>query len=152
MARTRRVPPTNEPPRFYWEIWRDPGQGYIPYFWEELTSQIMIFFLLLAVAIYAVWRSLQRRDRGPASPGSRPPAIQPLHRPAEPGPGRGDGGGEEGPGGREAGDHDQRRSAALVGDMNQVELVRRMVGGSNRGFVQEVVRMRERFHEGAAKH
>ena len=49
MARTRRVPPTNEPPRFYWEIWRDPGQGYIPYFWEELTSQAMIFFLFLGV-------------------------------------------------------------------------------------------------------
>jgi quinol-cytochrome oxidoreductase complex cytochrome b subunit len=45
----KRQVPTNEPPRFYWEIWRDPGQGYIPYFWEELTSQAMIFFLLLGV-------------------------------------------------------------------------------------------------------
>jgi cytochrome b6-f complex subunit 4 len=49
VAKTRRQVPTNEPPRFYWEIWRDPGQGYIPYFWEELTSQAMIFFLLLGV-------------------------------------------------------------------------------------------------------
>jgi cytochrome b6-f complex subunit 4 len=49
MARPRRIPPTNEPPRFYWETWRDPGQGYIPYFWEELTSQAMIFFLFLGV-------------------------------------------------------------------------------------------------------
>jgi cytochrome b6-f complex subunit 4 len=48
MARRTQVP-TNEPPRFYWEIWRDRGQGYIPYFWEELTSQAMIFFLLLGV-------------------------------------------------------------------------------------------------------
>jgi quinol-cytochrome oxidoreductase complex cytochrome b subunit len=45
----RRVPPTNEPPRFYWEMWRDRSQGYIPYFWEELTSQAMIFFLFLGV-------------------------------------------------------------------------------------------------------
>jgi quinol-cytochrome oxidoreductase complex cytochrome b subunit len=47
--KTARQYPTNEPPRFYWEIWRDPGQGYIPYFWEELTSQAMIFFLFLGV-------------------------------------------------------------------------------------------------------
>jgi len=49
MAKAKRQVPTNEPPRFYWEIWRDPGQGYIPYFWEELTSQAMIFFLFLGV-------------------------------------------------------------------------------------------------------
>jgi len=48
-TKAKRQVPTNEPPRFYWEIWRDPGQGYIPYFWEELTSQAMIFFLLLGV-------------------------------------------------------------------------------------------------------
>jgi quinol-cytochrome oxidoreductase complex cytochrome b subunit len=45
----KRIYPTNEPPRFYWEIWRDRSQGYIPYFWEELTSQAMIFFLFLGV-------------------------------------------------------------------------------------------------------
>jgi quinol-cytochrome oxidoreductase complex cytochrome b subunit len=49
MARDRRQIPTNEPPRFYWEIWRDRSQGYIPYFWEELTSQAMIFFLFLGL-------------------------------------------------------------------------------------------------------
>lgn len=50
MASTKqRDYPTNEPPRFYWEIWRDPGQRYIPYFWEELTSQVMIFVLFLGV-------------------------------------------------------------------------------------------------------
>jgi quinol-cytochrome oxidoreductase complex cytochrome b subunit len=49
MARDRRQIPTNEPPRFYWEIWRDPDQGYIPYFWEELTSQAMMFFLFLGL-------------------------------------------------------------------------------------------------------
>ena len=41
--------PTNEPPRFYWELWRDRTQPYIPYFWEELVSQAMIFFLFLAL-------------------------------------------------------------------------------------------------------
>jgi cytochrome b6-f complex subunit 4 len=41
--------PTNEPPRFMWELWRDPGQKYVPYFWEELTAQAMILFLFLAV-------------------------------------------------------------------------------------------------------
>ncbi len=48
-AKAKRVYPTNEPPRFYWELWKDPGQGYIPYFWEELTSQAMIFFLFLGI-------------------------------------------------------------------------------------------------------
>lgn len=47
--KAQRVYPTNEPPRFYWELWRDPGQKYIPYFWEELTAQAMIFFLILGV-------------------------------------------------------------------------------------------------------
>jgi cytochrome b6-f complex subunit 4 len=32
-----------------WELWRDPGQKYVPYFWEELTAQAMILFLFLAV-------------------------------------------------------------------------------------------------------
>ncbi len=50
MARKpERVYPTNQPPRFYWEIWRDRSQGYVPYFWEELISQAMIFFLFLGV-------------------------------------------------------------------------------------------------------
>jgi quinol-cytochrome oxidoreductase complex cytochrome b subunit len=47
--KTDRVYPTNEPPRFYWEIWRDSSQKYIPYFWEELISQAMILFLFLGV-------------------------------------------------------------------------------------------------------
>jgi cytochrome b6-f complex subunit 4 len=50
MARPKDRPfPTNEPPRFMWELWRDPGQKYVPYFWEELTAQAMILFLFLAV-------------------------------------------------------------------------------------------------------
>src|SRR5665647_3543584 len=47
--KAQKVYPTNEPPRFYWELWRDPGQKYIPYFWEELTAQAMIFFLFMGV-------------------------------------------------------------------------------------------------------
>jgi quinol-cytochrome oxidoreductase complex cytochrome b subunit len=47
--RTAAEIPTNEPPRFFWELWRDRTQSYIPYFWEELTSQAMIFFLFLAL-------------------------------------------------------------------------------------------------------
>jgi quinol-cytochrome oxidoreductase complex cytochrome b subunit len=41
--------PTNEPPRFVWELWRDRSQKYIPYFWEELISQAMILVLFLAI-------------------------------------------------------------------------------------------------------
>jgi cytochrome b6-f complex subunit 4 len=48
-AKRKRAYPTNEPPRFYWELWKDPGQKYVPYFWEELTAQAMIFFLFLGV-------------------------------------------------------------------------------------------------------
>ena len=47
--RTAAEIPTNEPPQFYWELWRDRTQKYIPYFWEELTSQAMILFLFLAI-------------------------------------------------------------------------------------------------------
>jgi len=47
--RTAAEIPTNEPPRFYWELWRDRTQKYIPYFWEELISQAMILFLFLAI-------------------------------------------------------------------------------------------------------
>ena len=47
--RTAAEIPTNEPPRFYWELWRDRSQKYIPYFWEELVSQAMIFVLFLAI-------------------------------------------------------------------------------------------------------
>ena len=50
MARAaKRQYPTNTPPKFMWEKWKDPDQGYVPYFWEELTSQAMIFFLFLGV-------------------------------------------------------------------------------------------------------
>jgi quinol-cytochrome oxidoreductase complex cytochrome b subunit len=76
MARTKRIPPTNEPPRFYWEIWRDPGQGYIPYFWEELTSQAMIFFLFLGVmgGLALLWPA----DLAPqANVLETPPGIKP---------------------------------------------------------------------------
>ena len=36
-TKAKRQVPTNEPPRFYWEIWRDRSQGYVPYFWSPET-------------------------------------------------------------------------------------------------------------------
>jgi quinol-cytochrome oxidoreductase complex cytochrome b subunit len=77
MARKlRRIPPTNEPPRFIWELWRDPGQKYVPYFWEELTAQIMIFFLLLAVmgGLALLWPAPLD---APANTLVTPPGIKP---------------------------------------------------------------------------
>ena len=37
-AGRRLLIPPNGPPRFYWELWRDRSQRYIPDFWEELVS------------------------------------------------------------------------------------------------------------------
>jgi len=68
--------PTNEPPRFYWELWRDPRQKYIPYFWEELTSQAMILFLVLGIigGLALLWPA----DLGPrANVLVTPSGIQP---------------------------------------------------------------------------
>jgi len=77
MARkTDHVYPTNEPPRFYWEMWRDRSQSYIPYFWEELTSQAMIFFLFLGVigGIALLWPAdlAQRANVLVTPPGIKP--------------------------------------------------------------------------------
>jgi quinol-cytochrome oxidoreductase complex cytochrome b subunit len=74
--RNDREHPTNEPPRFYWEMWRDRSQNYIPYFWEELTSQAMIFFLFLGVigGIALLWPAdLAER----ANVLATPPGIKP---------------------------------------------------------------------------
>jgi cytochrome b6-f complex subunit 4 len=35
--------------RYYWEREHEPGEKFIPYFWEELASQAMILFLFLGV-------------------------------------------------------------------------------------------------------
>ena len=35
--------------RYYWEREHEPGEKFIPYFWQEFTSQVMILFLFLAV-------------------------------------------------------------------------------------------------------
>jgi len=35
--------------RYYWEREHEPGEKFIPYFWEELTAQVMVFFLFLGV-------------------------------------------------------------------------------------------------------
>jgi quinol-cytochrome oxidoreductase complex cytochrome b subunit len=35
--------------RYYWEREHEQGEKFIPYFWEELTAQVMVFFLFLGV-------------------------------------------------------------------------------------------------------
>ncbi|HMK91893.1 MAG TPA: hypothetical protein VK576_02745 [Thermoleophilia bacterium] len=35
--------------RYYWEREHEPGEKFIPYFWQEFTSQVMILALFLAV-------------------------------------------------------------------------------------------------------
>ncbi len=35
--------------RYYWEREHEPGEKFVPYFWLEFSSQVMIFFLFLAV-------------------------------------------------------------------------------------------------------
>ena len=35
--------------RYYWEREHEPGEKFIPYFWQEFTSQVMIFFLFLGI-------------------------------------------------------------------------------------------------------
>ena len=35
--------------RYYWEREHEPGEKFIPYFWQEFVSQVMILFLFLGV-------------------------------------------------------------------------------------------------------
>jgi cytochrome b6-f complex subunit 4 len=35
--------------RYYWEREHEPGEKFIPYFWQEFVSQLMILFLFLAI-------------------------------------------------------------------------------------------------------
>ncbi len=35
--------------RYYWEREHEPGEKFIPYFWQEFTSQVMILFLFLGI-------------------------------------------------------------------------------------------------------
>jgi quinol-cytochrome oxidoreductase complex cytochrome b subunit len=35
--------------RYYWEREHEPGEKFIPYFWQEFSSQVMILFLLLGI-------------------------------------------------------------------------------------------------------
>jgi uncharacterized protein len=38
----------------------------------------ILFFVLLAVVVYMVWRSMQRRGKGPSSPGAGQQAPQAM--------------------------------------------------------------------------
>lgn len=35
--------------RYFWEREHEPGEKFIPYFWQEFVSQLMILFLFLAI-------------------------------------------------------------------------------------------------------
>ena len=54
--------------RYYWEREHSPGEKFIPYFWQEFVSQIMIMFLFLAImgGLALLW---------PASLGERANAL-----------------------------------------------------------------------------
>jgi cytochrome b6-f complex subunit 4 len=54
--------------RYYWEREHEPGEKFIPYFWQEFVSQVMILFLFLAVVggLALLW---------PASLGERANAL-----------------------------------------------------------------------------
>jgi quinol-cytochrome oxidoreductase complex cytochrome b subunit len=62
--------------RYYWEREHEPDEKFIPYFWQEFTSQVMIFFLFLGIVggVALLW---------PAGLGERanalvtPPGIKP---------------------------------------------------------------------------
>ena len=40
--------------RYYWEREHEPDEKFIPYFWQEFTSQVMIFFLFLGITLVAL--------------------------------------------------------------------------------------------------
>jgi quinol-cytochrome oxidoreductase complex cytochrome b subunit len=46
IVRRPREPRTS---RYYWEREHEPGEKFIPYFWQEFTSQVMMLFLLLGI-------------------------------------------------------------------------------------------------------
>jgi len=54
--------------RYYWEREHAPGEKFIPYFWQEFVSQVMIMFLFLGVVggMALLW---------PASLGERANAL-----------------------------------------------------------------------------
>ena len=54
--------------RYYWEREHEPGEKFIPYFWQEFASQVMILFLFLGVmgGLALLW---------PASLGERANAL-----------------------------------------------------------------------------
>ena len=54
--------------RYYWEREHEPGERFVPYFWLEFTSQVMILALFLAImgGLALLW---------PASLGERANAL-----------------------------------------------------------------------------
>jgi len=62
--------------RYYWEREHEPGEKFIPYFWQEFTSQVMVFFLFLGMmgGLALLWPAgLSER----ANPLVTPPGTKP---------------------------------------------------------------------------
>ena len=62
--------------RYYWEREHAPGEKFIPYFWQEFVSQVMILFLFLAVVggLALLWAaSLGERANALVTPANTKP-------------------------------------------------------------------------------
>jgi len=62
--------------RYYWEREHAPGEKFIPYFWQEFASQLMILFLFLGVmgGLALLWPAGLGE---PANPLVTPPGTKP---------------------------------------------------------------------------
>jgi len=74
--------------RYYWEREHEPGEKFIPYFWQEFTSQVMILFLFLGVmgGLALLWPNglgLTRQSSGDAGQHEAGVVLpEPLSAPA----------------------------------------------------------------------
>jgi quinol-cytochrome oxidoreductase complex cytochrome b subunit len=62
--------------RYYWEREHSPGEKFIPYFWQEAVSQVMILALFLAVigGLALLWpASLGQRANALVTPANTKP-------------------------------------------------------------------------------
>jgi quinol-cytochrome oxidoreductase complex cytochrome b subunit len=62
--------------RYYWEREHAPGEKFIPYFWQEFVSQVMVFFFLLGIigALSLLWPAgvTERANALVTPPGTKP--------------------------------------------------------------------------------
>jgi cytochrome b6-f complex subunit 4 len=62
--------------RYYWEREHSPGEKFIPYFWQEFASQVMILFLFLGVmgGLALLWPAgLEQRANALVTPANTKP-------------------------------------------------------------------------------